>query len=82
MLVKEPSWLCLMCDKPRVSGVSVVPAVGWQSPEHPMGTGRWGGKGVAVTQSSDPSQPLCQSSSVTPLSLKEEKLGEDMPGLI
>lgn len=61
----------------------MVPAVtGWQSPGHPMGTGRWGGKGVAVTQSSNSSQPLCQSSLVAPLSLKEEELGEDMPGLI
>lgn len=71
-----------MCDEPSVPGVSVVPAViGWQSPGHPMGTGRCGGKGVAVTQSGSPRQPLCRSSLVAPLSLKEKDLGEDMPGL-
>lgn len=72
VVVKEPSWLCLICDVLSVPGVSVVPAViGWQNPGQPVGTGSWGGKGVAVTQSSNPIQPL-----------KEEELGEDMPGLI
>lgn len=84
MVVKEPSWLCLLCDEPSVPRVSVVPAVvGCQSPGHAMGTGRWARKGgIAVSQSSNPSQPLCPSSLVAPLSLREEELGEDMPGLI